>query len=137
QERKFRARRRLAAIAVVVFVAVVTIAVSALWKRSAPDGPVVMPAEMSAAEPLREAPAAESPSAKPSAEEPEAVTADMEDEMQAMAIPETAETETVEFWGPPDPFNRITGSLQSGQTLGQLFDEMGVPAGTAQKIIQT
>lgn len=132
QERKQRARRRLAllmgVVAAVVLVTALTLVVRRLDRNKATKA-AEPPLTTAAADPAGDAIQAE-PSSTESAD------AEVEDELENMAMPETAAVETAELWGPPDPFTRIAGVVQAGETFGTALDGAGVAPGVTQKIIQ-
>lgn len=133
QARRQRARRRLALVVGGVFAVALVVLLTLVVRRLDRDKPAAVaepPLTTAAAEPAGDAIVA-TPS------QPESADAELEDEMAAMAVPETAAVETAELWGPPDPFTRITGVLQPGDTFGTALDNAGVAPATTQKIIQT
>lgn len=132
QARKQRARRRLAMLMGAAAALVLIVALTLVVRRIDRDQPTheEPPMTTAAAQPAGDAIQAE-PSSTESAE------AEVEDELESMPMAETAAVETAELWGPPDPFTRIVGVLQPGDTFGTALDGAGVAPATTQKIIQT
>jgi murein DD-endopeptidase MepM/ murein hydrolase activator NlpD len=144
--RRQRARRRLAAIAAVVFLSVFFVfAIMAVRTAFRGDGSeTAQPATSADDEALPSGQAdtaaahVEPLRANTASIAPPAPSAPFEDEGDDTAeeFPESSVTEEAEFWGPPDPFTRLTGTVQAGDTFGAALDSAGVPGAVATRLIQ-
>ncbi len=130
--RRQRARRRLAVLVLGLLAAVASIVVIVSLSRNtgedAPDtatGPEIQAAVTDEPETL-----------PPEDMEPLADDAVGDEELAAHESPEL-EPEQPELWGPPEPFLRLSGTVNSGDTFGTALDSAGVPADTVSRIIRT
>lgn len=121
QQRRIRARRRLAFLFAAIFLAGGLALVTVIWSLRTPpnkqsatnldgdvQGKVILEAQDGGG--------------------------DLEDELQSMPVPETA---AAELWGPPDPFIRYNGTLSSGDTVATALEGAGVPGPLAARILAT
>jgi murein DD-endopeptidase MepM/ murein hydrolase activator NlpD len=130
QERRRRAKRRLAAVAGVVFAVAVAAVLILAW-RARPRSLAAEP-RLSVNSALDNNAQIAAPA---TAETVDSADAGLEDELAAMPVTE-AEAPVTELWGPPEPFRRLRGILQPGDTLGTALDDAGVAPATVQQIVQ-